>query len=59
MPPKKGKAPVVQENVSLGPQVAEGVSLLGSLRRVSKPALLTDPIRHAGLWRMPYLRILQ
>ncbi|KAL9130607.1 MAG: hypothetical protein Q9217_001267 [Psora testacea] len=29
MPPKKGKQPAVQENVSLGPQVAEGTLVFG------------------------------
>ena len=32
MPPKKGKQPAVQENVSLGPQVAEGMTALEGIK---------------------------
>ncbi|KAG8533381.1 uncharacterized protein KY384_002164 [Bacidia gigantensis] len=43
MAPKKGKQPQVQENVSLGPQVAEG-----NYRRPNQPLLSANKTRHSG-----------
>ena len=42
MPPKKSKQPVVQENVSLGPQVAEGTTATYTRGLIKAPLLIIN-----------------
>ena len=58
MPPKKAKQPAVQENVSLGPQVAEGTANTGL---VNTRNTFADHkwLRHTRLWGLPNLRFIQ
>ena len=42
MPPKKGKQPAVQENVSLGPQVAEGTLTDDPRQSLKTPPLIMN-----------------